>query len=72
MQDGDPDFVVTVGMTLSDWLIIVGAAAALPVLGYATYHQWSRRPGAMGRMVGGCALAAVIISVSMLGGYVAR
>lgn len=49
----------------------IGLASALPALAYSTYNQWSARPGATGRMAGGCALAGAILSVAMLAAYLA-
>jgi hypothetical protein len=58
-------------MPTSDWIIVVGVAAAMPVWGYAVFNQWSNRSGAMGRMVGGCAPFVAIIAISMLAAYLA-
>ena len=56
-------------MTLRDWIIVVGLAVALPVWGYTVFNQWSNRPGAMGRMLGGCGVFAAILLIAMAGAY---
>lgn len=58
-------------MTLQAWIIIVGAAAALPVWCYTAYYQLSRRPDAKSKKMRGAAVFAAIIVTTMLTGSLA-
>lgn len=58
-------------MTLRDWIIVIGVVVSLPAWGYAVFYQWSRRRGAAGQMLRGCAVFAAIILATMLATYLA-
>ena len=53
-------------MILSDWILVAGLAAAALVWGYAVSNQWSNRPGAMKRMVAGCAVFGLILLTAII------
>jgi len=58
-------------LTLRDWIIIVGVVLALPAWGYAVYFQWSKRQGAMGKMLRGSAVFAAIILAATIATFLA-